>query len=246
MDKFTYLRSSVSSTQTDINTRLTKPWKGYGSYGSQTWRLNKTQFFQAAIVSILLYGCTTQRLTKDMEKKLDDNGTRMLRAILNKSWKQHPTKQQLYGYLLPITKTIQVRRIRHSGHCRRSNDELISDILLWTSSHGLAKVGRPARTYIQQLCVDTGYSLEDIPGAMDDRDGRWERVREICASNAIWWWWIMRVIFCKWLISSIWLIDWTLTGATTSNHNGSESNGNEGSIPHSPSSRTGVSQSDVV
>ena len=53
-----------------------------------------------------------------------------------------PTKQQLYGHLPPITKTIQVRRTRHAGHCWRSRDELTSDILLWTPSHGQAKVGR--------------------------------------------------------------------------------------------------------
>ena len=64
----------------------------------------KRNFFQAAVVSILLYGCTTWTLTKRMEKKLDGNYTRMLRAILNKSWRQHPTKQQLYGHLPPITK----------------------------------------------------------------------------------------------------------------------------------------------
>ena len=29
---------------------------------------------------------------------------------LNKSWRQHPTRLQLYGHLPPITKTIQVRR----------------------------------------------------------------------------------------------------------------------------------------
>ena len=42
--------------------------------------------FQAAVVSILLYGCTTWTLTKRLEKKLDGNYTRMLKAILNKSW----------------------------------------------------------------------------------------------------------------------------------------------------------------
>ena len=71
--------------------------------------VSKRSFFQAAVVSILLYGCTTRTLTKRMEKKLDGNYTIMLRAILNKSWRQHPTKQQLYGHLPPITKTIQVR-----------------------------------------------------------------------------------------------------------------------------------------
>ena len=56
----------------------------------------KRSFFQAAVVSILLYGCTTWTLTKWLEKKQDGNYTRMLRAILNKSWRQHPTKHQLY------------------------------------------------------------------------------------------------------------------------------------------------------
>ena len=64
-----------------------------------------------------------------------------------------------------------------------------SDIFLWTPSHRQAKVGRPARTYIQQLCADTGCSLEDLPGAMDDREGWWEKVREIRAGGATWWWW---------------------------------------------------------
>ena len=50
----------------------------------------KRSFFQAAVVSILLYGCTTWTLTKQLEKKLDGNYTRMLRAILNKSWRPHP------------------------------------------------------------------------------------------------------------------------------------------------------------
>ena len=48
----------------------------------------KRSFFQEVVVSILLYGCTTWTLTKRLEKKLDGNYTRMLWAILNKSWQQ--------------------------------------------------------------------------------------------------------------------------------------------------------------
>ena len=157
VDKLTYLGSSVSSIETDINTRQAKAWTAINRL-SVIWKSNltdkiKRSFFQAAVVSILLYGCTTWTLTKRMEKKLDSNYTRMLQAILNKSWLQHPTKQQLYGHLPLIAKTIKIRRIRHAGHCWRSKDAL-----LWTPSHGRAKVGRPARTSIQQLCVDTGCS----------------------------------------------------------------------------------------
>ena len=78
----------------------------------------------------------------------------MMIMILNKSWRQHPTKQQLYGHLPPITKTIKVRRTRNVGNCWRSRDELISDVPRWTP--------------------DTGYSSEDLPEAMND----WEEWRE--------------------------------------------------------------------
>ena len=86
VDKFTYLGSSVSSTETDINTWLAKAWTVIDRL-SVIWKSDltdkiKCSFFKAAVMSILLYGCTTWMLTKRMEKKLDGNYTRMLRAIL--------------------------------------------------------------------------------------------------------------------------------------------------------------------
>ena len=124
VDKFTYLGSNVSSTEKDIDTQLTKAWTAINRL-STIWKSNlsdkmKRSFFQAAVVSILLYGCTTWTLTKRLQKKLDGNYTKMLRAIL-KSWQQYPTRHELYGHLPPITKTIQVRRTRHAEHCWGSN-----------------------------------------------------------------------------------------------------------------------------
>ena len=136
IDKFTYQGSSVESTEKDVNMRLTKAWTAIDRLSiirkSDLTNKMKLSFFLAAVVSILLYGCTTWTLTKRLEKKLDGNYTRMLRAILNESRRQHPTRYQLYGHLPPITKTIQVRRTRHAGHCWRSRDELTNDVLLWT------------------------------------------------------------------------------------------------------------------
>ena len=153
----------------------------------------KRSFFQTAVVSILLYGCTTWTLTKRLEKKLDGNYTKMLRAILNKSWRQHPTRHQLYGHLPHITKTIQVRRNWHAGHCWRSRDDLISEVLLWTPTYGQAKARRPARTYIQQICEDTGCSPEDLPEAINEREKWRERVRDILASGITWWLYIVKL-----------------------------------------------------
>ena len=179
--------------ETDINMGQTKAWSAINRL-SVMWKSDlidkiKRSFFQAVVVSILLYGYTTWTLTKQMEKKLDGNYPRILRAILNKFWRQHPIKQQLYDHLPPIMKTIQVRQTWHARHCWRSRDELISCILLWTPLHKRAKVGWLARNYIQQLCTDTGCNLEDLPEARDDREEWWERVRDIHAGGATWWWW---------------------------------------------------------
>ena len=140
-------------------------------------------------MSVIVYGCTTRTLIKRIEKKQYENYARMLWAILNKFWKQHPTKQQLYSHLPPISKTTQVRRTRHAVHCWRNKDKIISDVLLWTPTHELISVGWPARPYLHQLSADTGCNLEDFPEAMNDRDRWGERVMKICAVSATWWWW---------------------------------------------------------
>ena len=137
VDKFTYLGSSISSTERDIDTRLTKAWTAINRL-SIIWKSDltdkmKRNFFQAAVTLILLYGCTT--------------------------W--------------------------------RSRGELISDVLLWTPTYGWAKAGRPAWTYIQQLCEDTGCSPEDLPEAMNDRKKWRERIRDIRAISTTWWWWLV-------------------------------------------------------
>ena len=143
-------------------------------------------------MSILQNECTIWTQTKRIMKKLDRDCTRMLQVILNKSWKQHPTKQQQYGHLHRISRVIQVKQTRHAVHYWRNKDEL-SEV---TFSYGPLHVDDPVlvdqqKLACRQLCADTGCSLEDLPGAMDHRDG-WrerERVRKIRANGVTWWWW---------------------------------------------------------
>ena len=80
----------IWSSEKDIDTRLTKACTAINRL-SIIWKADltykmKRSFFLTAVVSILLYGCTTWTLTKRL-KKLDSNYTRMLRVILNKSWR---------------------------------------------------------------------------------------------------------------------------------------------------------------
>ena len=61
--------------------------------------------------------------------------------------------------------------------------ELINAILLLNPTHGSASVGWLARTYLHQICVDTGCSLEDLLKEMDDRNGWRESQENLCDQN---------------------------------------------------------------
>ena len=144
LDQFVYLSSNISSTESVIDIRLANA-RNIIDKLSILWKSDffdhiKREFFQAASVAILLYGCTTWTSTKRMEKKQAGNYSKMLRAILNKFWKQYPTKQQLYGHMSPISQAIQVRRKRHPRHCWQSKEEIISDVLWDTGSVSLKSV----------------------------------------------------------------------------------------------------------
>ena len=97
VNKFTYPRSSVISTENDINGWLVKAWTTIVRL-SIIWKSDlsdkiKCNFFQASVNSIIWMQYTDAKL---IEKKLHGNCARMLWGILNKSSKQHPTKQQVY------------------------------------------------------------------------------------------------------------------------------------------------------
>ena len=80
--------------------RIAKAWAALNKIDA-VWKSDlsndlKRSFFRATVESVMMYGATTWTLTKSLESKLDVTYTRMLRAVLNISWIQHPTKSQLY------------------------------------------------------------------------------------------------------------------------------------------------------
>ena len=144
----------------------------------------KKNFFRAAVESVLLYGSTAWTLTTNLESKLDGTYTRMLRAALNVSWKEHMTNEELYGNTPPISQTIRMHRMRFAGHVWRNKDELASDVLLWKPSHGKQKPGRPERTFTDQLAEDTGCKLQELDNAMMNKDDWRKRVMQ-CRPRSI-------------------------------------------------------------
>ncbi|CAM1311015.1 Uncharacterised protein r2_g2141 [Pycnogonum litorale] len=187
VEDFRYLGSYIATTAQDVNIRLGKAWGALNQL-DKIWKSNlpdnlKRNIFRATVESVLVYGSVSWTLTTQMEKKINGAYTRMLRSALNRSWKDHPTNKELYSNIPPISKSIQQQRMRFAGHCWRSKEELVGDILLWKTSHGKQSAGRPKKTYIDQMMDDTGCRLEELPNAMEDRE-RWKKHVMDCRASS--------------------------------------------------------------
>ena len=184
---FIYLGSEVSDTESDVNIRIGKAWAALNKM-KMIWESGlsdglKRKFFRATVEAVLLYGSVTWTLTKHLEQRLSGTYTRMLRAALNISWREHPTIKRLYGNLPNVITTIRERRMRFAGHCWRHKEELAADTLLWQPRHGTTSIGRPVKTYVDQLREDSGLEKEDLSTAMLDRDLWRVRVNAVRTSS---------------------------------------------------------------
>jgi len=176
---FQYRGSWVDDTARDMEIRIAKSWAASSKlttiWKSELTRDQKLGFFQAAVESVLLYGAECWTLTQTLTRRLDGVYTRLLRAALNVSWRQHLTNSELYGTLPQVSQTLLHRRLRFSGHCWRSREETVHSAILWEPLHGHRTRGRPALTYIDTLERDSGIGRRELPGCMERRD-LWRRV----------------------------------------------------------------------
>ena len=103
-----------------------------------------------------------------MRYRVDFLSRRVVAVIYAKGKKRHYFIWLVSYYISHLSSGSFIDK--YTGNIWRSRDVLISDVLLWTPTYGRVKAGRPARTYIQQVCEDTGCSPEDLPEAMNDRE----------------------------------------------------------------------------
>ena len=188
LDDFLYLGSWVVSSRKDINVRIGKAWSALSKM-EKIWKSDlkkelKISLFRATVESILLYGSSSWTMTKDMEKRLDGTYTRLLRVVLNVSWKDHLTNKELYGKIPKISDIIRERRTKFSGHCFRSKMEVINQLILWEPKQGKRKIGRPRKTYINQIEEDTGIPRGQLANVMEDRE-QWKAIVKMVRSRSI-------------------------------------------------------------
>ena len=120
-------------------------------------------------------------LQERLEKKLDVNDTRMRHAVLKKIQEATPHKTAV---VLLLTSHLKNHPSKTNKTCWRRKDELISNVLRWTTIHGHTSVGRLTRIYLNHLSADIRCNLENKPGGMNDRDEWRVRIRKTCADSA--------------------------------------------------------------
>ena len=147
VDQLTYLSNNISSTKSDLNIYIGKGWTEIDRL-SILWKADKVKQYHCMVTSIeektkwklhKAAACCSKK--KILEAASPQNGSYMATN-------------------LPISQAIQIKQARHTGHCCRSKDKLISDILWRSSRYGHTSADQQK---LHQLCTDTGCHVEDLP-----------------------------------------------------------------------------------
>ena len=153
VDQLIYLGSNISSTESNINIRIGKAltvidklsaiWKSY--FWDNNTRILPS--FNCVSIIIRLHKLDSNETTG--EKAIWELLTgvaccfeRIPEATLRKTAAERPFTSH---------HTICSRRTKYGYHCQKSKDELTSDVLQWTPTHGHTNVGWPTKTLISSV-----------------------------------------------------------------------------------------------
>ena len=171
VEDFKYLGSFVSSCFKDFTIRKGMAWDACSKL-RKIWTSGiaadlKVRFFRACVEPVLLYGSEAWTFNKRLSDRLDGCYTRMLRTVRNLDWRDHPTISDIYGSVPRISSIVSQRRARFAGHCHRASDQPVSTIMTWRVQQ--SGRGRRPITFMDSVAAATGYAVEDLPVAMNDR-----------------------------------------------------------------------------
>ena len=96
----------------------------------------KTGIFRATVEIVLLYASTAWTPTQSVDEKFEGACGKMLRVVKDVTSQKHLTKEVLSAGLPRISTRIRERSLRFGGHCWRSKNEDVSDLVLWGPKHG--------------------------------------------------------------------------------------------------------------
>ena len=82
----------------------------------------------------LLYGSETWTFNNSLEKSSNGCYTKLLRMVLNVSWKDKWSNKKLYNEMPIITNIIATRRLSNTGYCIRHNEESYHNLIFCLTS----------------------------------------------------------------------------------------------------------------
>ena len=190
VESFVYLGSKVSKdggAQEDIRLRVGKASGAFNQL-NKVWRSSniftktKVKILKSNVLSVLMFGCESWRMTKNDEKKLDVFLHRCLRRMLRIDWTQHVSNEEVRrraGIKEVVSETVRRRRWSFIGHTlRRGSRDLAKDALTWTPE-GKRRRGRPKETYrrtVERERQQLGFSSWSEAGAVASRREEWRSI----------------------------------------------------------------------
>ena len=185
VDHFKYLgaySSADGSNAKEINHRIGKA-SGTFRELDLVWKdryislSTKLKFYNACVLSTLLYTAEYWSLTERDEARLDAFDKRCQRKILRIKWSLHVTNKHIRSVTKQpqLTNLIRNCRLKWFGHLLRMDINRIPKRLhLWKPSHGRRRRGRPRTKWIDVIQRDIrnlgfGWTIEEAEVAAQDR-----------------------------------------------------------------------------
>ena len=185
VDEFCYLGSIIAKdggADSDVMSRIKKARQSFGSLNS-VWRSTqisrhlKLKLFKSNVLSVLLYGSETWKVTATSTQKLQVFVNKCLRRILKIRWPETIRNTDLHKKckIDELQKLIKRRKWSWIGHTlRRGNGEIAKQALDW-NPQGTRKRGRPRRTWRRSV-------LEEA-----EKGGRqWSEVKALARNKEQW------------------------------------------------------------
>ena len=123
--------------------QLNKVWSN-----NKIKRTTKLRLYKSLVLSVLIYGSETWKMTKVDERKLNTFQTKCLRRIMNIKWQEHISNEELLvkTKMDKLSTTIMRRRWKFIGHTLRGEPASICNTALTWAPEGKRKRGRPKTT----------------------------------------------------------------------------------------------------
>jgi len=194
VDDFRYLGSMMANSANDFKRRKALAWSAFWKL-EHLWRkpslpiATKVKLFNTTCVTILLYGCESWVISKDMENKINAFATSCYRIMLNIKRTDRVPNSTIYNMTNTscLIERVRTQQLKFLGHIlRMPDDEPVKLYALYAPSHGRKRPGRQHTsylTYIQHLFGDYDgmLSTEQLVTLAQDRS-KWRKLVVDCSA----------------------------------------------------------------